>query len=89
MKYDNVEQINELMELIKKVPDENEQIYKLVNQITEERKKQKISKVELSKITGINRSTIFRIETFSTIPTLNILIKILDVLNMKIVIQPK
>jgi transcriptional regulator with XRE-family HTH domain len=49
-----------------------------------DRKKQKITQTELSKMTGVPQATISRLETFATVPTLYIILKLSNALNMKI-----
>ncbi len=67
----------------KDVSKVDNQIGEIIFKITSERKKQKISQSELSAMTGIPQTTISRIETFISTPTLPVLLKIINALNMK------
>lgn len=66
----------------KDVSKVDNQIGEIIFKITSERKKQKISQSELSAMTGIPQTTISRIETFISTPTLPVLLKIINALNM-------
>lgn len=61
----------------------------LVLSISDERKKQRISQVRLAEMTGMPQSTISRIESFRTVPTLQVLIKIAMTLGLSLSIQKK
>lgn len=65
----------------------NIQIKTMVYKITQERKKQNITQDELSDMTGIPQTTISRIESFVSTPTLPILIKIANALQLKITLN--
>ena len=58
-----------------------DQIDDLIFELMRERKKNKISQVKLSKMTGVPQTTISRVESFRTTPTLQILIKLANALN--------
>lgn len=61
-----------------------DQIDDIIFLLIRERKKQKITQTELSKMTGVPQATISRLETFATVPTLYIILKLSNALNMKI-----
>lgn len=67
----------------------DEKIYHIVNTLTQERKKQKLSQDELAIKSGLTKNTISRIETFVSTPTLPVLIKLSDALNLDISILSK
>lgn len=56
----------------------------VVSKIIIARNEKNISQRDLAKLTEIEQSTIARIETMKTIPRIDTLIKILDVLDMQI-----
>lgn len=67
----------------------DEKIYYIVDTLTQERKKQKLSQDELAIKSGLTKNTISRIETFVSTPTLPVLIKLSDALNLDIHILSK
>jgi len=88
----NKNDIKMLNDIIKKmenieISDVEEKIWEIVYQISSERKKQNITQSKLSAMTGIPQTTISRIETHISTPTLPILIKITNALNMQILIE--
>ena len=66
-----------------------DQIDDLILFLIRERKKKKITQVELSKVSGIPQATISRLETFSSIPTLPILLKWSKSLGLSIQLHKK
>lgn len=62
---------------------------KIIAMITTERIKRNWSQNELSKQTGVSKSTISKMENSVAIPRLESLIKICDALDLKISIEPK
>lgn len=83
-----VKQLNEILAAIRKnknVKDNVDlQVKTMVYKMTQERKKQNITQDELSDMTGIPQTTISRIESFVSTPTLPILINIANALQLKI-----
>lgn len=72
------------------VSSTDEKIYEIVNTILEERKRQKLSQDELAIKSGLTKNTISRIETFTSTPTLPVLIQILHTLGLDLfVLQQK
>ena len=68
-----------------KINDEiQNQIDDIILELIRERKKQKLSQTKLSQMTGIPQATISRLESFATVPTLHIVIKLSNALNMKL-----
>lgn len=67
----------------------NDTAVKLVNSIKKIRKEKGLSQVELAKRCNVPQSTIGRIENLSMNPSIEIICKILDVLNMKIELVEK
>lgn len=67
----------------------NETAIKLVNSIKRIRKEKGLSQVELAKRCNVPQSTIGRIENLSTNPSIDIICKILDVLNTRIELTEK
>ncbi len=78
--------IEEITKNIKLDPIE-EKICIMVYQITQERKNQNLSQEELAKMAGLTKNTISRIETFTTIPSLSALLKIIESLKLNITIS--
>lgn len=58
------------------------QIDEIIGVIIKNRKKKKITQEELAKITGVNRSTITRLESFDYIPTLPVILSIFQALDI-------
>lgn len=85
----DIKKFNEIVEEVKKIEMEctYKQIADIIYQIIEERKKQNITQIKLSDMTGIPQTTISRIETFISTPTLPILIKIANALQLKITLN--
>lgn len=61
---------------------------KLVGMIIIQRKKMKLSQIDLAEIVGIEQSAVSRIETWETIPNLDTIFKIAHALNIDIQIIP-
>ena len=59
-----------------------DQIDDIILELIKERKRNKITQIQLSKLTGIPQATISRLESFNSIPTLQILIKIANALHL-------
>ncbi len=66
-----------------------DQIDDLILEMIRERKRKKMSQVELSALTGIPQATISRLESFRTIPTLPILISLSNALGMFLIFGGK
>lgn len=66
-----------------------EQIDDLIVDLIKARKKNKITQVKLSQMTGIPQTTISRLESFNTIPTLQILIRIANALDFSLILSRK
>lgn len=66
-----------------------EQIDDLIVNLIKARKKNKITQVKLSQMTGIPQTTISRLESFNTIPTLQILIRIANALDFSLILSRK
>lgn len=64
-----------------------DQIDDLILELIKQRKKIGITQTQLSTRTGIPQATISRIESFSSIPTLQVILKISNALNMKLVFK--
>lgn len=64
-----------------------DQIDDIILELIKERKKNKITQVQLSKSTGIPQATISRLESFNSIPTLQILIKISNALGLSLFLK--
>jgi len=63
-----------------------DQIDDIISELIKERKKKKITQIDLSKISGIPQTTISRLESFSSVPTLQILIRLSTSLDRKLVL---
>ena len=61
----------------------------LIDKIKTIRKEKRLSQIELAKRCNVPQSTIGRIENHSMNPSIDILINILDVLNIKIELKEK
>ncbi len=61
----------------------------LIFEIIKQRKLKKISQLELSKLVNVPQASISRIETFRTIPTLQMLLKIGNALNLDMCFKKK
>lgn len=64
-----------------------DQIDDLIFGLIKARKKSNLTQIKLSQITGIPQTTISRIESFSTTPTLPILMKMANALNLSIILS--
>lgn len=73
---------------IKKYDVIQSQIDDIILELIKTRKKKKITQTQLSKSTGVPQATISRLESFSTVPTLNLLLKLCSALNLKLVLNP-
>lgn len=63
------------------------QIDDIILELIKERKKHKITQVQLSKKTGIPQATISRLESFNSIPTLQILLRIANALGLSLLLK--
>lgn len=61
----------------------------MVLEVIKQRKKKKISQLKLSKLVSVPQSSISRIETFRTVPSLQMLIKIGNALDLSLDFIPK
>lgn len=61
----------------------------MVFEVIKQRKKKKISQLELSKLVSVPQSSISRIETFRTVPSLQMLLKIGKALDLSLDFHPK
>lgn len=61
----------------------------LIDKIKTIRKEKRLSQIELAKRCNVSQSTIGRIENHSMNPSIDTLINILDVLNIKIELKEK
>lgn len=61
-----------------------DQIDDLIFELIRERKRHRITQVELSNLTGIPQATISRLESFKSIPTLQVLIKLSNALGLSL-----
>ena len=64
-----------------------DQIDDIILQLIKERKKKKLTQTQLSEKTGIPQTTISRLESFNSIPTLQILIKISNALGLSLYLK--
>lgn len=64
-----------------------DQIDDLILELIRARKKNQITQIELSSSTGIPQATISRLETFRTIPTLQVLLKLSNALGLCLSLQ--
>lgn len=76
--------IESLLNIENQVQD---QIDDIILELIKKRKQNKITQINLSKLTGIPQATISRIESFNSIPTLQILIKIANALGYTITLK--
>ena len=67
---------------LKKNDSIQDQIDDIILELIKERKKQNLSQTKLSQMTGIPQATISRLESFATVPTLYIVIKLSNALNL-------
>lgn len=88
LKQNEVKELGAIIKKIRKaeISDTEQKINKIVCAIIEERKNKEFSQSELAAMTGLPQTTISRIETFVSTPTLPVLIRILSALNMEITI---
>ncbi len=63
-----------------------EKIKEIIFKIIKTRKSKKITQQKLAEVTGLPQTTISRMECFKVVPTLNLLIKICDALDLKILV---
>lgn len=61
----------------------------IILEMIKQRKKKNLSQLELSKIIGVPQSSISRIESFRTVPTLQMLIKIGNALDLNLDFRQK
>ncbi len=64
-----------------------DQIDDLIFHLMKTRKMSKITQVKLSQMSGVPQTTISRIESFSTVPTLQVLIKMANAMNLSLVFE--
>lgn len=64
---------------------ENE--YKLIQAIIDARKSKRLTQKQLAEITGINQADISRIETGTSNPTINMIQRVADGLNMQLKLE--
>lgn len=81
-----VKQPIDVEELLFRPDPVQDSIDDLIYMLVKERKAQKITQVEISNRTGIPQSTISRIESFQTVPSLPVLIPIATVLGLRFVL---
>ncbi|MCP3761387.1 helix-turn-helix domain-containing protein [Domibacillus sp. A3M-37] len=62
---------------------------KFVQNIVRERKKRRITQKDLEKMTGLDQAAIGRLETMRVNPTLKTIIKVLNAMDMKLMIVDK
>lgn len=62
-----------------------DQIDDLIFHLIKTRKKNKITQMKLSQMSGVPQTTISRIESFSTVPTLSVLLKIANALELSLI----
>lgn len=72
---------------LKKEWDASENEYQLINSLIKARVESGLTQSELSERSGINQANISKIETGVYNPTLNILRKLAEAMNMNLVIQ--
>ena len=65
------------------------QEYKLIDKIVNERKKRNMTQKELALITGISQQSISRLEREKHIPQIDTFIKLLDGLDLELIIVAK
>lgn len=89
-------QLLHLATILKDVKDDLEKatpcdkkVLSLIQTLISERQKQSITQKELAAKANLSINTISRIETFTTIPTLSVLIQIADVLNLDLILTSK
>lgn len=68
-------------------PEEAEEIVRLIHHLVEIRNQRGISQRELAKRCSMPQSSVARIETFRTLPNLVTLIRIIQALDLKIIIK--
>lgn len=62
-----------------------DQIDDLIFHLIKTRKKNKVTQIKLSQMSGVPQTTISRIESFSTVPTLSVLLKIANALELSLI----
>lgn len=73
--------------LLQEVDPIQDNIDDIILQLIKERKRKKITQIELSKMTNIPQATISRLESFNGTPTLPILMKIVQALGFTLVLS--
>lgn len=76
--------IESLLNIENQVQD---QIDDIILELIKKRKQNKLTQTSLSRLTGIPQATISRIESFNSIPTLQILIKIANALGLTLILK--
>lgn len=71
-------------ELLVKDNPIQDQIDDIIYELVRARKQKKITQIQLSKESGIPQTTISRMESLASIPTLQVLIKIANVLGLSL-----
>ena len=66
-----------------------EQVDDIVAELIKERKRRKITQVELSKKIGVPQATVSRFESFSVVPSIQIIVKIADGLDLSLNLKRK
>ena len=66
-----------------------EEVDQLIGTLLKTRKKRRISQTRLSEMTGIPPATISRVESFKTIPTLDVIIKLGNALGLQLSFKEK
>lgn len=61
-----------------------DQIDDIILELIKERKKKKMTQIQLSKETGIPQATISRLESFNSVPTLQVLISVSNSLGFSL-----
>lgn len=91
LKDKEIKKLNEIIGEMRKIERSKtkQKINDIIYQIIEERKKQNLSQSDLSDLSGLSQTTISRIETYTSTPTLPILIKIMNALNLDLQIIHK
>ena len=86
-----IKKLNEILADMKKVKisKTKQKINDIIYEVSTERKKQNLSQSDLAELTGLSQTTISRIETYVSTPTLPILIKIMNSLNLDLQIVHK
>lgn len=71
-------------EKLENISETQDQIDDIIFELIKERKKRKITQKQLSVLSKVPQVTISRLESFSAIPTMTVLLKLLNTLDMKL-----